>query len=56
MNSVNHVTLLGHLTRNPSLKNLPSGKAVCDFGLALNRRWLDINGDSHQEATFVDVT
>ena len=56
MNSVNRVVLLGHFTRNPSLKNLPSGKAVCDFGLALNRRWLDINGDSHQETTFVDIT
>ena len=56
MNSVNHVLLLGHMTRNPRLTHLPSGKAVCDFGLALNRRWLDINGDSHQEATFVDVT
>ena len=26
------------------------------LGLALNRRWLDINGDSHQETTFVDIT
>ena len=56
MNSVNHVLILGHLTRNPRLTNLPSGKTVCDFALALNRRWLDINGDSHQETTFVDVT
>ena len=56
MNSVNTVLLIGHLTRNPKLRTTSSGKAVCDFGLALNRRWLDINGDSHQEATFVDVT
>jgi len=44
------------MTRNPRLSHTSSGKAVCDFGLALNRRWLDINGDSHQETTFVDVT
>ena len=56
MNSVNHVLLLGHLTRDPRLTHTSSGKAVCDFGLALNRRWLDLNGDSHQETTFVDVT
>jgi single-strand DNA-binding protein len=56
MNSVNTVILLGHMTRNPRLTHTSSGKAVCDFGLALNRRWLDVNGDSHQEATFVDVT
>ena len=49
MNSVNHVLLLGHLTRNPRLTHTSSGKAVCEFGLALNRRRLDVNGDSHQE-------
>jgi single-strand DNA-binding protein len=29
---------------------------MCDFGLALNRRWLDLNGNSQQETTFVEVT
>jgi len=29
---------------------------VCEFGLALNRRWLDLNGHAQQETTFVDVT
>ena len=56
MNSINHCTLLGHLTNDPRFKTLPSGKSVCEFGLALNRRWLDINGDAKQETTFVDVT
>jgi single-strand DNA-binding protein len=56
MNSINHCTLLGHMTSDPRFKTLPSGKSLCEFGLALNRRWLDINGDSHQETTFVDVT
>jgi single-strand DNA-binding protein len=56
MNSINSVVLLGHLTRNPRLNHTSSGKAVCDFGLALNRRWLDLNGDSQQETTFVEVT
>ena len=44
------------MTQDPRFKTLPSGKSVCEFGLALNRRWLDINGDSKQETTFVDVT
>ena len=56
MNSLNHVVLLGHMTGNPRVRNTSSGKTVCDFGLALNRRWLDINGDRQQETTFVDVT
>jgi len=56
MNSINHVLLLGHLTASPRVRNTSSGKTVCDFGLALNRRWLDLNGDRQQETTFVDVT
>ena len=56
MNSMNAVILLGHVTRDPRLRTTSSGKSVCDFGLALNRRWLDINGDAKQETTFVDVT
>ncbi len=56
MNSLNHVVLLGHLTGNPRVTQTKSGKTVCDFGLALNRRWLDLNGDRQQETTFVDVT
>src|SRR5262249_45209965 len=56
MNTLTPVLIRGPLTRTPRLPTLPSGKTVCDFALALNRRWLDINGDSHQETTFVDVT
>jgi single-strand DNA-binding protein len=56
MNGINHVMLLGHLTRAPRLRHTTSGRTVCDFGLALNRRWLDLNGDSKQETTFVEVT
>lgn len=56
MNSINAVTLLGNMTSDPRFKTLPSGESVCEFGLALNRRWLDINGNAKQETTFVDVT
>lgn len=56
MNSVNTIILLGHLTHNPRVTHTSSGKTVCDFGLALTRRWLDLNGDRQQETTFVDVT
>jgi single-stranded DNA-binding protein len=29
MNSINHVLLLGNLTRDPELRYTPSGTAVC---------------------------
>ena len=56
MNSVNHVMVLGNLTRDPELRYTPSGTAVCQLGVALNRRWRDQAGELKQEVTFVDVT
>ncbi len=56
MNSVNSIVLLGHLTRNPELRYTSEGRPVCNAGLALNRRWVDLNGDKQQETTFVEVT
>ena len=56
MNSINHVLLLGNLTRDPELRYTPSGTAVCQLGVALNRRWKDQAGEVQQETTFVDVT
>ncbi len=34
---INHVTLLGHLGKDPELKFTQSGTAVCNFSLAINR-------------------
>ena len=35
-NGINSVTLMGHLTRDPELRYLPDGRAVCDMRLAVN--------------------
>jgi len=56
MNSVNHVLLLGNLTRDPELRYTPAGTAVCQGGVALNRRWKDQAGAAQQETTFVGLT
>ncbi|MBU2213967.1 single-stranded DNA-binding protein [Patescibacteria group bacterium] len=45
MKSVNKVTLLGNVTRDPELKNTNNGQSVCTFGLATNRVWRDGTGD-----------
>lgn len=53
MNSVN---LVGNLTRDPEIRDTASGAAVCNFGLAMNRRWNDRQtGERREEATFVDL-
>ena len=56
MANLNKVFLIGNLTRDPELRYIPSGTAVADFGLAINRNWTSPDGKKHEEATFVDVT
>ena len=50
--SLNKVTLIGNLTRDPELKYTPSGTAVCTFGLATNREWTDSAGQKQEGAEF----
>ncbi len=50
MANVNKVILIGNLTRDPELRYTPSGTAVCDLGLAVNRKYKD-----QEETTFVDL-
>jgi single-strand DNA-binding protein len=53
----NKVILVGNLTRDVELKNLPSGSAVSTFGLATNKKWRDGNsGEDRQEVMFIDIT
>ncbi|MCC7015083.1 MAG: single-stranded DNA-binding protein [Planctomycetes bacterium] len=56
MASYNKVILMGNLTRKPEVRYLSNGNAVCKFGLAVNRRFKDAQGEWKEEATFVDVT
>jgi single-strand DNA-binding protein len=54
MSDVNHVVLIGRLTRDAELKFTSGGMAVCRFSLAINRRRK--NGDEWvDEANFFDV-
>jgi single-strand DNA-binding protein len=54
MADINHVVLVGRLTRDAELKYTANGQAVCKFSVAVNRRrksgdqWVD-------EANFFDV-
>jgi single-strand DNA-binding protein len=52
MGSVNEVTLVGNLTRDPELKQTEGKKPVCILGLATNRNWTDENGHRHEEPEY----
>ena len=56
MASYNKVILMGNLTRDPELKYLPSGSAVANVGIAVNRNWTDReSGEKREEVCFVDL-
>lgn len=57
MASFNKVILMGNLTRDPEVRYIPSGTAVAEIGLAVNRSWYDKQAQQRkEEVTFVDVT
>ena len=50
--SFNKVILLGNLTRDPEVRFTPNGTAVCDIGLAVNRKWKNQADELQEEVTF----
>lgn len=55
MANLNKVLLIGNLTRDPELRYTQGGLAVCEFGLATNRRFPTAAGETREEVCFVDV-
>lgn len=53
--NLNKVFLIGNLTRDPELRNLPSGIAVVSFGIATNRVWKDKQGKKQEDAQFHNI-
>jgi single-strand DNA-binding protein len=49
------VTLVGNLTRDPELRQTPGGTSVCQFGVAVGRRYKDNSGQWVDKASFFDV-
>ena len=56
MASLNKVMLIGNLTRDPALKYLPNQTAVCEFGLAVSRKFKSASGEMREDTAFVDCT
>lgn len=53
--SVNQVILMGNLTRDPEVRQTPSGQSVCSFSLALNRAYKDQAGEWQEATDYIDV-
>ncbi len=55
MPSLNKVFLMGNLTRDPELRVTPKGTPICQFSLAINRKFKMESGESREEVIYVDV-
>ena len=51
MASVNKVTLIGNLGRDPEVRYTPNGAAVCNVSVATTRNWKDKNSGDKVEET-----
>ena len=54
MAGYNRVVLMGNLTRDPQLSYTPANTPLCKFGLAMNRKWKDREGNLQDEVCYVD--
>jgi single-strand DNA-binding protein len=56
MSNGNNVTIIGNITRDPELRFTPTGQAIANFGVAVNRKWQNRQTNEWEEATsFFDV-
>ena len=51
MPSLNQVTLIGHLGRDPETKVTPSGASVTNFSIATSKSWKDKQTEEWKEET-----
>ncbi len=52
MASVNRVTLIGNLGRDPEMRYLPSGEAVATFSVATTEQWKDKQGGKQERTNW----
>jgi single-strand DNA-binding protein len=53
--SINQVTIMGNLTRDPESRATPNGSSVTNFSLALNRSYQDAQKNWQEATDYVDV-
>ena len=54
--SVNKVTLIGRVGRDPEVRYMPNGEAVANFSIATSESWKDKNGERVTKTEWHNVT
>jgi len=53
--SLNRAQLIGNLTRDPEMKQIPGGQVVTTFSIATNFSWTDQAGQKQEKAEFHNI-
>ncbi|MBE5529474.1 single-stranded DNA-binding protein [Laribacter hongkongensis] len=55
MASVNKVILVGNLGRDPEVRYMPNGEAVCNFSIATTDNWKDKSGQRQERTEWHNI-
>jgi len=53
--NLNKAMVIGNLTRDPELRNTPSGQSVASFSVATNLVWTDQSGQQQKKTEFHNI-
>jgi single-strand DNA-binding protein len=53
--SLNRVQLIGNLTKDPELRQIPGGQTVASFSIATNFSWTDQSGQRQEKAEYHNI-
>jgi len=53
--NLNKAFVVGNLTRDPELRQTPTGQSVCSFGVATNRFFTDSLGQKQKQTEFHNI-
>ncbi len=53
--SLNRAQLIGNVTRDPELRQIPGGQTVASFSIATNFVWTDQSGQKQEKAEFHNI-
>ena len=54
--SLNKVILIGRLGRDPEVRYMPNGEAVCNFSVATSESWKDQSGQRQERIEWHNIT
>ena len=54
--SVNKAILIGRLGRDPEVRQMPNGEAICNFSIATSETWKDQHGQKQERTEWHAIT